>query len=624
MVCNISNRSGWSNLFRLTSFSAFVFSNGFLQSVFAGEMEQAKTLVLDVLDREAAGECVDRRSLCQPLDETVIDKAARWQSGDLWVDQKWMASDRLNESSWSMKLKPYLKERGDARLDKDGNRKMAVWCDKHGFMEQAGAHWYGVLNADPNDTTARNKLGFEKIDGKWLSKEEINRARVELNQRIANLRRWWPQTEKWAKGIASSKTAEKLAALKSLEYFNEPTAVFALEQAALQLEGERALPFVEAIKRIRSEEACHSLLDIAIDAPSSPAGRMAIEGLRDYSLVMYVPDLIESLGPEATQSHFVFSRPNGETVLRWIERREYREMERVNVSDRVVSGTKGVSIEYSVRLDKVLSISPNATRAKPRPNTVVLNEGNSIAQQVSLQNSIRTAERSETASMVREEELKNRALHVLGQCSGEDYGDRPSAWWDWWDRTNEMMRVGEKSSAARYREDRSQMVYRTEVQVTRYSCLVAGTLVQTATGLRPIESIRVGDLVVSQNIETGELSLKPVLNTTLRPPAKTIRFETEQGAIQATLGHYWWVGGKGWVRTKELEVGMNLHHAKGTSKITKISSVDEEVETYNLAVGDNHTYLVGPEGVLSNDATELRPTLQVVPGLPHNPVIAKR
>jgi hypothetical protein len=141
-------------------------------------------------------------------------------------------------------------------------------------------------------------------------------------------------------------------------------------------------------------------------------------------------------------------------------------------------------------------------------------------------------------------------------------------------------------------------------------------MIQTETGLRAIETIRAGDLVLAQDVESGALALKPVLNTTLRPPAKTLRFTTKAGTIQATLGHYWWVDGSGWLRSKELAVGMPLHLAKGTAEIEAIEEATEEVETFNLVVADYHTYFVGPERVLSNDATELRPTMKAIPGAP--------
>ncbi|MCU7556883.1 polymorphic toxin-type HINT domain-containing protein [Macrococcus capreoli] len=45
------------------------------------------------------------------------------------------------------------------------------------------------------------------------------------------------------------------------------------------------------------------------------------------------------------------------------------------------------------------------------------------------------------------------------------------------------------------------------------NCFVAGTLVQTKFGLKPIEAIQVGDEVLSRCMETGYVSYKSVTET---------------------------------------------------------------------------------------------------------------
>lgn len=45
------------------------------------------------------------------------------------------------------------------------------------------------------------------------------------------------------------------------------------------------------------------------------------------------------------------------------------------------------------------------------------------------------------------------------------------------------------------------------------ACFVAGTTVATATGLVAIEKIRAGDLVWAWDEETGDVALKPVVET---------------------------------------------------------------------------------------------------------------
>ena len=57
-------------------------------------------------------------------------------------------------------------------------------------------------------------------------------------------------------------------------------------------------------------------------------------------------------------------------------------------------------------------------------------------------------------------------------------------------------------------------------------CFAAGTLVWTKTGQRPIESLEIGDLVLAQNVDTGELAYKPVIGRTVRPPKRLVTPES--------------------------------------------------------------------------------------------------
>lgn len=226
----------------------------------------------------------------------------------------------------------------------------------------------------------------------------------------------------------------------------------------------------------------------------------------------------------------------------------------------------------------------------------------------------------------------------------------PRAWWEWWYERNELfMPQGEKPTQFAY-QAQNQVVPvttysqdepnlnlgsgRIDLRPSRpmqnarrwsqrpanrrlYSCLVAGTLVQTAEGLRAVDHIRPGDLVLSQQPETGELTYKPVLQATIRPPGPVLAIETPDNVIRATGGHLFFVAGQGWVRARELTPAMKLYDVHGTTPIRNVTPEDENEQTYNLIVADFHTYFVGPERVLSYDVTPLRPTAITVPGVAH-------
>ena len=68
------------------------------------------------------------------------------------------------------------------------------------------------------------------------------------------------------------------------------------------------------------------------------------------------------------------------------------------------------------------------------------------------------------------------------------------------------------------------------------SCLAAGTPILTDAGPVAVEKIKVGDRVLSQDAETGELAYKPVLHTTVRLNAELVKLELFDGTITCSVG----------------------------------------------------------------------------------------
>jgi hypothetical protein len=200
-----------------------------------------------------------------------------------------------------------------------------------------------------------------------------------------------------------------------------------------------------------------------------------------------------------------------------------------------------------------------------------------------------------------------RILHVLANVTGKDFGAEPRQWWDWWSDYNEYERYEERpvyeSNESRYEE----------VPQT-CECFVRGTPVWTKTGQRAIESLEMGDLVLSQNVDTGELAYKPVIGRTVRPPSAILKVDIGGEELQATRGHPFWVAGGGWRMAKEIESGAKLH---GITCAPGIEAVEPAIdaEAFNLIVADFNTYFVGESGVLVHDNTPRKPTRATVPGL---------
>jgi hypothetical protein len=143
--------------------------------------------------------------------------------------------------------------------------------------------------------------------------------------------------------------------------------------------------------------------------------------------------------------------------------------------------------------------------------------------------------------------------------------------------------------------------------------------VWTLTGRTPIEKIKVGDRVLAQDVESGELAYKPVLALTRRDPGLRMKLRLESEIITTTPSHPFWVLGDGWRMSKQLEAGARFHTLSGGVPVDGIDNDESDDAnfqySYNLIVADFNTYFVGEHGILVHDNTPRRPTSALLPGL---------
>jgi RHS repeat-associated protein len=128
-------------------------------------------------------------------------------------------------------------------------------------------------------------------------------------------------------------------------------------------------------------------------------------------------------------------------------------------------------------------------------------------------------------------------------------------------------------------------------------CFGAGTMVATPEGLRPIESIKAGDAVLSRNETTGEISVQRVQQTIVTLAQKVVTVwltdGTRQESVVVTPAHPFRVAGLGWMSAKALLHGMHVLTATGEVEVAQVADRDEPETVYNFEVGSTHTYFVG-------------------------------
>ncbi len=130
---------------------------------------------------------------------------------------------------------------------------------------------------------------------------------------------------------------------------------------------------------------------------------------------------------------------------------------------------------------------------------------------------------------------------------------------------------------------------------------------RTLDGLRPIETLRVGDQVLTQDPKSGELKYQAVVEVYHNPPNATFRVTLDGGeSIVATGIHRLWKAGKGWTMARELKPGDVLRTLGGLAVVKSVDA-DRTQLVYNLRVAEGESYFVGTSAVLAHDNSTINP-----------------
>ena len=576
----------------------------------AAKQRWAAEQVQEALQREIYGLESDRQALLTAATAKAPNFApAMWQLGYM-RDQRnrWVkAEDYLLQGTAAAPLAAYTRARGNYADTVEGQLALAKWCEEKELTSQARAHLSRVLELDPNHPAAREALGFAWIGGLWVSREEREADARLAREEQESLAQWGEMMREIRDGLLKESLAKRERAAKRLLAVRDPSAIPAMEAIVSPASDRAGKLVVETLSAINDPAASLSLARHAIYYPSHLVRDAAAKKLQTRDKHSYVPQLIAMMYLPVRSEVVARVLPSGRIGYRHSFLREGENRNEVLVLD-----TEYFRVERAGG-DAGLS----AARAAADAAQTALEREAAVEAQNRFQS-----------------QLNDRITRTLKIATGQDLPAQPESWWKWWNDYNELLSQGPKTVAVIQEYQASAVV--DLVPQTGGSgsggsggsgsgggtgqgsfiaeCLVADTLVWTASGPQPIEKIRVGDMVLAQNSESGELALRPVLRTTTRPKGQTVKFTAGQESFEASGGHVFWVSGDGWRKASELASGMVLHTVHGPARVSSVEK-GKVAETFNLVVADYSTYFVGRQKILSHDFTMRQPSKTVVPGL---------
>ena len=496
--------------------------------------------------------------------------------GDHWES----VEDAARETAGAASIDEYRKLRRTVQANAADQLKLAHWCARHGLPAQERVHLLFALYYAPNLTDAVRKLGLTRYRGAFMSPAQADAAQRAEKELAVAQQTWKPRLTQWRRDIEGTDASKYRMARQALQSVPDPRAISMLEEYAKISVPAFGEAVVASLSKIPGQRATDSLARHAVFADGLQVRQAASEALKSRSLYSYVPTMMYSLEPPAeVQSEQTYM--NGQFVHR------LRLFQHGMLADQELDSAGGTSedVIFSRRYGNSDNLIPDRTYGRDAM----------IAQHQIYANATRV-------------QNNERIAAALQTATGNNLPPEPEKWWDWWFNYNDMYRPPQ------------QVYHQTYSSVPRpfriryMSCFVAGTKVMTATGPMPIEQIEVGECVLAQDVETGELAYKPVIGTTVRPPSPLVNIEAGGETIHATRGHPFWVSGVGWQMAKELKAGQLLHTPHGPLPIDTISEGGAE-SCHNLIVADFGTYFVTDQQVLVHDNNLRQVTNATVPGL---------
>jgi hypothetical protein len=551
--------------------------------------EQSEATLREAIGKESIGEVEARDASLDKLIEGNPDFApARWQRGYIKMPGEWQHIDELaNSDSETGQDVAYRNLRQKTPDTLAGNLTLANWCKKHGMKEAARGHWKRVLSFDATNRDAHLAIGDAQVNGVWKTSEEISEAHdraIAVRNAIRKLKR---NISEWAEGYAKGSEAKKQLCETKLREIRDPAAIPLLAWG-LSTRGEGCeLLLADMLKSMPILEATHALSDLGVRTDSDAVRQKVAAELRTRDEHAVIPPLLLAMSTPITSEMKLEIGNEGALVYRHVFSRENQRQ--IGIRSET---TKFATV--STDLPGLGGLNNPFTGAERTIAAVSALAG---------QNQAEVAQKNLAI-----EEVNDRVSTLLSQVTNTN-NSQPEDWWQWW---NDQQQIQLPDGKQILTSDGIQQVLVSNQR--RHECFVKGTAVWTSRGKVAIETLRTGDLVLSQDLKTGELAFKSVIQPTRRTPTSIYELEIGSAKLQCTAGHAFWVTGKGWTKAMDLSPGMLVRCADGSKPVLAVTR-GEDVETHNLIVDDFHSYFVGDAKTLCHDNTDVQPTLAIAPGV---------
>jgi hypothetical protein len=540
--------------------------------------------------------------------------AARGLLGLVAYRGEWKTPEAVErEAEGSPLLAEYNVERARTPHTADGHWKLALWCQSKGLKAEAAAHLTAVTQLAPGRSDAWRLLGCRPFKGRWLSADQFAAEEAEAQAQAKADRYWEPRLQTLKKQWRGGGEYQTKAAAE-LSLVRDPRAVPAIRRVFVKEEPELQLFALRVLSEFRDPEASRAIAAVSIFARSMEVRDSATEALNERDPRDFMNELIATL-QRPLQYRVTPVGTSGQPGVLEVEgqrsrsRRIYQVPSLMESARYLAGGYIGYDIfgkPVVMPRGQFLYFLRSGPSEQLRNLLIAEKEAHDIPErargrtEATLARDVRSVEKHN--SRILDENVP--VVEVLQAVTGQWIGNDRDAWSAWW-----------YDQQGYSYESPSRPIMRTRVRYVPIpargkSCFGRGTPVLTITGAKPIELLRIGDLVLSQDTRTGRLSYEPVVGLHHNPPMATLRVRLGNEEIISTTYHRFWRAGQGWAMARELRTGDILRTIGGRIEVTSIQA-DTDQPVFNLDVAENCTFFVGRNHLLVHDNS--LPPAMVVP-----------
>lgn len=620
----------------------------------------AGDLVQAALECEIAGDSERRDELLkQALQQAPDYPPARWHSGYVRVDDQWLSLEEAEQrASADGRFTEYRRLRDAYAGTPMGALAVARWCQKSQLEAEAGFHWRKVLELQPHHEEALKNVRSQHHQRKSQTDAQIDETNESQTQAEENRRKEHREEQRWQRHFAAMVTKWRQAIEQGDSDFAQ-----SMQEELDAMEDWRAMQVLDSIihnrcRRTRAEKEREAyrtlslklieildamgktswLVENAVEHPFPEVRTAAADALGKRPTQSYVRSLVQRIRAPVEASFSIVTYPDGGVNYQHSFYREGVEADSLEIHSHAtyLAGEPIKPLYVPIGADVPESRLQAWSLAKLAAAPFVVARKSLRERARAAAKAVETQRRVEkrNAPII---ERNRRIEYALARATGVYRSAKDWQEWlndsryDYYELERPYKRYGEQRPYDPYGSNKRrekplnvkrsyQTHYDYAVPFRPPSCFSRGTKVWTVTGPMPIEDLKAGDRVLSQDPRSGELAYKLVLETTTRDPTPMIKINLGSETIRATRGHPFWVAGEGWRMAKELEAGSRLRGVRGAVLIASLDETPPAMPWYefshNLVVEDFHTYFAGDNRILVHDNTSFRGTSPPVPSVP--------